>query len=138
MIYISLLLDAVSIILSFVIINFLYKTYIELKGRTRMEIDNFEQSGNMEPVDEIVYANPPEDEVDDIEEIDISEEVISDEYEDMDKKAVETVVIPINTEENVFMHSNFGDNEVMQVPLESEMSRRRRLALKLSKMNNDD
>lgn len=154
MMYIILLLDAVSVILSFIVINFLYKTYIELKERATMETSDFEQSGTIDSVEEIVYAKPPEEESVDIEEDEIFEEISSaeneeivdevfedvsgEENEEFIEELTEPTITITNNQEDALVHSTFYNVEALEVSVVPEMSRRRRLALKLTQMNNDD
>jgi len=138
MIYISLLLDTVSIILGFIIINFLYNTYIDSKGSDKMEENNIEQIENTEPLDDIIYADPPE-EVDATETIEekMLEEI--DEAETIEEEQIEESTITItNDNERIFTHSSFHDTDTLKLEGESTVSKRRRLALKLSAMNSNN
>ena len=66
MIYISLLLDTVNVLLSLIIINFLYKIYIAPRGNESVEENSINnelpiEGENVIEDNEIIYAEPQED-----------------------------------------------------------------------------
>jgi len=135
MIYISLLLDAVSVILGIIIINL----YINSKGSADLKEDNLEPvAANNETQDidteEIIYAPPPEDDSN------IVEEVIGEDNKEIviEEKLSDSTVTITNDAENILPHSTFYDKEIIEMPVEIQMSRRRRLALKLTEMNKEE
>lgn len=91
MIYVSLLLDVVNVILSFIIINFLYKTYIDSKGRTLMEEKEVLEANNEE--NQIVFADPPDE--------DLKYEKTLEFIEDMEENIIEDIAETIGSKEEI-------------------------------------
>lgn len=186
MIYISFLLDIFNIILSMIIINFLYRNYINSEVSRRMnnnienlEVDNetFEQIENQREVDnetfeqfenekevneEIIYALPPEENIEpkteveeninnmdnneDMADANIGMENGEEEFKniivDEDVESLNQINEPtstlLNDKGNALTHSSLIGLDILEtVQEENEVSRRRKLALKISGMNSN-
>jgi len=160
MIYLILLFNIVNVVLNLGIINFLYKMYInsiedskitdnEIKRKDQEEVSQMQVENN-EIVDEIVYDNLTEDEIENervVESLDDEKTTnnieIPTEGNNIDneeiKEELESIGEPTVTITNdIFTHTSLHKDNIIEIPETNEISRRRRIALKLIGMNKEE